>query len=261
MKKYIDLHAHPFKEYFEFPESIIEESYDMGVGKIFIVGTSLEDSREVKSLSSKYGFTFPIIGIHPNNAKDKLHLDTLRTLVDSSIVGIGEIGLDFHYENSPSFEQQQIFFRYQIELANEFNIPIIVHTRDATQETYDILKAYKSKNKDMKIIIHSYSSGPDWVQKFLDIGAYLSFSGVATFKNAKDVQDSIIITPIDKLFYETDTPYLAPMPMRGKINVPHYAIHTAKFIANLKGVTVDFLNEQVNKNIFTIFNICGDKNE
>lgn len=261
MKKYIDLHAHPFKEYFEFPENIIQESYNEGIGKIFIVGTSLEDSKEVKYLSSKYNFAFPIIGIHPNNAINQSDLDSLRKLVDQSIVGIGEIGLDFHYDDSPSFEQQAIFFKYQIELANEFDIPVIVHTRDATQETYEILKEYKSKYENMKIIIHSYSSGPDWVQKFLDIGAYLSFSGVATFKKAKDVRDAILITPIDKLFYETDTPYLTPVPMRGKINVPHYAIHTAKFIADLKGINVDLLNEQINKNISLVFNIFGEKNE
>lgn len=259
MKKYIDLHAHPFKEYFEFPETIIEESYDLGITRIFIVGTSLKDSKEVKEISSKYNYTFPVIGIHPNSATNQDDLIELRKLVDDSIVAIGEIGFDFHYSDSPPKKEQEYFFRYQIELALEFQIPVIIHCRDATIETFNILKEYKDKNKNMKIVLHSYSSGPEWVEKFLNIGAYLSYSGVVTFKNAKETQEALQLTPIERLFYETDTPYLSPTPVRGKTNKPHHAIYTASFISQLKGISIEELNKQVNKNIELIFNLKKEK--
>ena len=255
MKKYIDLHAHPFKEYFDSPQDIIEESHLNGIDTMMLVGTCVEDSQEVKELAAKHTYTFPVIGIHPNSATNPDDLIELRNLVDKTIVGIGEIGFDFHYDDSPSRAQQEIFFRYQVELALEFEIPVVIHCRDATQETFDLLKEYKEQNPKMQIIIHSYSSGPDWVDNFLSIGAYLSFSGVVTFKNAKDIQEAARITPIDRIFYETDTPYLSPMPMRGKVNKPSYAIHTAKFIANLKQIDVEELNEQVNKNVEMVFQL------
>lgn len=259
MKRYIDLHAHPFKEYFQDPEAIIEESNKEGITRMFIVGTSLKDSEEVKEISKKYNYTFPIIGIHPNNSTNRDDLIELRNLVDDSIVGIGEIGFDFHYNDSPSKEEQEFFLRYQIELALEFKLPIIIHSRDSIVETFNILKEYKEKNTNMTIVLHSYSAGPNWVNKFLSLGAYLSFSGIVTFKNAKLMQDALKLTPIERLFYETDTPYLSPVPMRGKVNKPHYAIHTANFIAELKGIKVEELNKQVNENIESVFNLKKEK--
>ncbi|MGL5733041.1 MAG: TatD family hydrolase [Metamycoplasmataceae bacterium] len=260
MKRYIDLHAHPIKEYFEFPEIIIEKSYEKGITRLFIIGTTVEESKEVKELCSKYNFAFPIIGIHPNSATDRNDLIKLKELVDDSIVGIGEIGFDFHYDDSPSKEEQEFFFRKQIEIALEKNIPIIVHSRDANEETFELISEYKENNSNLKIILHSYSSGPEWVEKFLSIGAYLSYSGIVTFKNAKLMQEALKITPLDRLFYETDTPYLTPTPKRGKINKPYYAIYIANFIAELKGITVDELNRQVNKNVEDIFNLKKEHN-
>ncbi|MGL5617509.1 MAG: TatD family hydrolase [Metamycoplasmataceae bacterium] len=260
MKKYIDLHAHPLKEYFDFPEIIIEKSYEKGITRLFIVGTTIEESKEVKDLCVKYNYTFPIIGIHPNSATNRSDLKELKKLVDDSIVGIGEIGLDFHYDDSPSKEEQKFFFRKQIEIALEKNIPIIIHSRDATEETFNLLKEYKDNHPSLRIILHSYSSGPEWVEKFLSIGAYLSFSGIVTFKSAKSMQEALRRTPIDKLFYETDTPYLTPTPKRGKINKPYYAIYIANFIAELKGITVDELNYQINKNIEYVFNLKKENN-
>ncbi len=261
MKKYIDLHAHPFKEYFDDPYAIIEEAHQAGIDTMMIIGTCVENAKEVKELASKYPYTFPVIGIHPNDATNKDDLLSLRNLMDDSIVGIGEIGFDFHYDDSPSKEEQEVFFRYQVELALEFKIPVIIHCRDATLETFNLLQEYQKQHPDMKIVIHSYSSGPDWVERFLSIGAYLSFSGVVTFKNAKDVQEAAKITPIDRIFYETDTPYLSPAPMRGKVNKPSYAIHTAQFIADLKNISVEDLNAQVNQNVELVFNTKKRKYE
>ncbi len=261
MKKYIDLHSHPFKEYFESPEKMIEKSHKLGIDTLFVVGTSLQDSIEVKSIAAKFDYTFPIIGIHPNEAKNKKDLIALRSLVDKSVIGIGEIGFDFHYDDSPSEQEQEVFFRYQIELALEFDIPVIIHMRESVEKTFGVLKEYKEQNNNFKIIIHSYSAGPEWVEKFLSIGAYFSFSGVITFKNAQNVRDAAILVPINKIFYETDTPYLAPVPFRGKMNLPYYAIYTAKLIAELKGISVEELNQQVNINVNNVFNITRFKNE
>ncbi|MGL5732908.1 MAG: TatD family hydrolase [Metamycoplasmataceae bacterium] len=260
MKRYIDLHAHPIKEYFEFPEIIIEKSYEKGITRLFIVGTTIKESKEVKELCLKYNFAFPIIGIHPNSATDRKDIEDLKELVDDSIVGIGEIGFDFHYNDSPSKEEQEFFFRNQIEIALEKNIPIIIHSRDATEETFELLKEYKENNPALKIILHSYSSGPEWVERFLSIGAYLSYSGIVTFKNAKSMQEALKMTPLDRLFYETDTPYLTPTPKRGKINKPYYAIYIANFIAELKGITVEKLNHHVNKNVEDVFNLKKEHN-
>jgi TatD DNase family protein len=161
MKKYIDLHAHPFKEYFENPHQIIEDSHKAGIDTMMLIGTCVEDSKEVKELASKHTYTFPVIGIHPNDASNNDDLPKLRELMDQSVVAIGEIGFDFHYDDSPSQEQQEIFFRYQVELALEFDVPVIIHSRDSTEATFELLKEYKGKYPKMKIVIHSYSSGPD----------------------------------------------------------------------------------------------------
>ncbi|MGL5204990.1 MAG: TatD family hydrolase, partial [Metamycoplasmataceae bacterium] len=158
-------------------------------------------------------------------------------------------------------EEQEFFFRQQIEIAIKNNLPIIIHSRDATEETFNLLNEYKDKERSLKIILHSYSSGPEWVDKFLSLGAYLSFSGIVTFKNAKSMQEALKITPINRIFYETDTPYLSPTPKRGKINKPYYAIHIANFIAEIKGITVEELNYQVNQNIEKVFYLKKEKNE
>ncbi len=251
--KYIDLHCHPFKEYFENGDEIINNAKQKGVEKIFVVGCSLEDSKEAIEMSSKHENVFPIIGIHPNNSWDEKIIDELEKIVDEKIFGIGEVGLDYHYENSPSKEIQKKCFIKQIEIAYKNNIPVIVHSRDAHEDTYEIIKEYKKKYPDLIFILHSYSSGPNYVNKYIELGVYFSFSGIVTFKNAKDTQEAAKLVPLDLIFCETDTPYLAPTPYRGKTNLPEYVIETTNFIASLKNIDIEKLLIHINENVKKCF--------
>ena len=150
--------------------------------------------------------------------------------------------------------QKRCFIK-QVEIANKNNIPVIVHSRDAHEDTYELIKEFKNKYPKLNFILHSYSSGPDYVQKYVDLGVYFSFSGVVTFKNAKDTQQAVKLVPLNLIFCETDTPYLAPTPYRGKTNLPDYVIETTNFIANIKNISVDELLENIHKNLKECFNI------
>lgn len=253
MKKYVDLHCHPFKEYFENGDEVIESAKQKGVEKLFVVGCDLNDSVESKQIASRHKNVFPIVGIHPNNSWNEQIIDELEQIVDETVVGIGEVGLDYHYDDSPSKEMQKICFIKQIEIAKKNNIPVIVHSRDAHEDTYEIIREYKLKYPKLIFILHSYSSGPEYVDKYVKLGVYFSFSGIVTFKNAKDTQEAAKIVPLDLIFCETDTPYLAPTPYRGQQNKPEYVIETTNFIANLKGIEVEELLENIDQNIKKCF--------
>lgn len=253
MKNYVDLHAHPFKEYFDDCNEIIKKAQSEGVHKIFLVGTDLKNSQEAISLSKNHQGVYPVIGIHPNDSWDEKLIDDLAKLMTEDVVAIGEVGLDYHYQDSPSKDMQIKCFKKQIELAIQHQIPVIVHSRDAHEDTYKIIKEYKLKHPTLNFILHSYSSGVEYVQKYSELGVYFSFSGVVTFKNAKETQEAAKLVPTNLIFCETDTPYLTPVPYRGKTNLPQYVIETTKFIANLKSITVEELLEQINKNVKKCF--------
>lgn len=252
-KKYIDLHCHPFKEYFENREEIIEDAKLSGVWKIFLVGTNLDNSKEAIDLSKNKEGVYPIVGIHPNECWDLKTIEKLETIIDESVVGIGEVGLDYHYQDSPSKEIQINCFKKQIEIAIKNKIPVIVHSRDAHEDTFKIIKEYKEKNQDLIFILHSYSSGPEYVEKYSKLGVYFSFSGIVTFKNANQMQEAAKLVPLDLILCETDTPYLAPTPHRGKVNLPKYVIDTTNFIAKLKGISIEQMLENINRNVFKCF--------
>lgn len=254
--QYIDLHCHPFSEYYEDKGKVINDAKQKGVEKIFVVGTDLNNCVETKEIASQHENVFPIIGIHPNDSWNEKLIDEFEKLVDSSVVGIGEVGLDYHYDNTPDKEMQKKCFIKQIEIARKNKIPVIVHSRDAHEDTYQIIKSYKEKYNEMNFIIHSYSSGPEYVQKYVELGVYFSFSGVITFKNAKTVQESAKLVPLNLIFCETDAPYLAPTPYRGKVNLPEYVIETTNFIANLKDISIDELLENIHNNLKKCFPKC-----
>lgn len=253
MKKYIDLHAHPFQEYFSDCDEIISQAQKAGVHKMLLVGTDLKNSQEAITLSQKHQGVYPVIGIHPNDSWDPQLIDQLAQLITPDVVAIGEVGLDYHYDNSPTKEVQKECFIKQIELAHQYHIPVIVHSRDAHEDTYQIIKEYKLKYPDLIFILHSYSSGIAYVAKYAQLGVYFSFSGVVTFKNAQAVREAAQAVPLELIFCETDTPYLSPVPYRGKQNLPQYVIETTKFIAQLKSIDLDLLLEQINKNFAKCF--------
>lgn len=253
MKKYIDLHAHPFQEYFIDCHQVICDAQEAGIYRMLLVGTDLKNSQEAIELSRKYQGVYPVIGIHPNDCWDEKLVDDLAKLINDDVVAIGEVGLDYHYEKRPSKEVQIKCFRKQIELAHHYQIPIIVHSRDAHEDTYEIIKEYKTLYPDLIFILHSYSSGPTYVERYAQLRVYFSFSGVVTFKNAKETQEAAKMVPLDLIFCETDTPYLAPVPYRGKINLPQYVKVTTAFIAQLRAIDLDHFLDQLNANFKQCF--------
>ncbi|MGL4183558.1 MAG: TatD family hydrolase [Metamycoplasmataceae bacterium] len=255
-KKYFDLHCHPFKEYFPEPKEIISNALSSYLTKIFLVGTDISNSVEAINLAKEFDNVYAIIGIHPNDSWNEKDLISLEELVanNPNVLGIGEVGLDYHYDDSPEKEKQEMFFQKQIDLAIKYNKVLIVHSRDSVEDTFAILQKNYLKYPELKIVLHSYSYGPKWIEKFLSLNCYFSYSGIVTFKNAKEMQEAALITPIENILYETDTPYLAPVPHRGKTNLPEYAIHVCDFIAKIKGIEEKEFATTILGNLNKLFN-------
>lgn len=253
--KYIDVHTHPFKEYYDDPFAIVSEWKKMDMEKLFIVGTSKEDSVELMELCKKdKEFLHPIIGIHPTLASGKEDGAFLETIIDKDVIGIGEIGLDYHYDDSPSKEIQKESFIAQLEVAKKHNIVAMLHIRDALDDAFDIIT--KEEYKDLKIVMHSFSGDLEFVKRILPFkNIYFSISGVVTFKNAKTLQEAVLNIPIDRLFCETDTPYLAPTPKRGQPNISPYVQYTYKYISDLKNISEDEFVIQIRNNIEKVFGV------
>ena len=197
---------------------------------------------------------FGTVGIHPHEAK--LHKDISKnSLINlksnhDKIIGIGETGLDFYYENSDRIIQKKIFIEH-IEASLETNLPLIIHSRSAEEDTFNILNDFYSKNP--KILIHCFTGSKNFAKKMLDIGAYFSFSGIITFKNASALADTASTIPTDRLLIETDSPFLAPEPKRGHKNEPSFIVHTAKKLAKIKNKTFDEIDSLTNKNFSDLF--------
>ncbi|QJG66308.1 TatD family hydrolase [Mycoplasma phocoeninasale] len=252
--KYIDVHTHPFKEYYEDPYQTVVEWHKNNMEKLFICGTSREDSVELLDLCGREDYLFPIIGIHPTLSKGAEDGEFIENIINKDVVAIGEIGLDYHYDNSPSKEIQKSSFIAQLEIAKKYNIAAMLHIRDALEDAYEIIS--QPQYQDLKIIFHSFSGDENFVRKCLGHkNFYFSISGVVTFKNAKILQDAVKLIPIDRLFCETDTPYLAPTPMRGKPNISPYVMYTYQYIANLKNIGEEKLVSQIQNNVKKVFKI------
>ncbi|WP_412031557.1 TatD family hydrolase [Metamycoplasma buccale] len=252
--KYIDIHTHPFKEYHVNPLEVVHNWKEQNMDKMFIVGTSKEDSIELLELCSHEKYLYPIIGIHPTLANGKSDGDFLESIITKDVIGIGEIGLDYHYDDSPSKEIQKESFLAQLRVAKKHNIVGMLHLRDSLDDAFDIFTLDEFKN--INIILHSFSGDSNYVKKCLPYSnIYFSISGIVTFKNAQKTKDAVKEIPLDRIFCETDSPYLAPVPMRGKENISPYVMYTYREIANLKNVSEEFLVNQISKNVKKVFNI------
>ncbi len=252
--KYIDIHTHPFKEYYENPHDVVKQWYEDNMEKMFVVGTSRKDSIELMQLCQKENYLHPIIGIHPTLAKGKDDGIFLESIINKDIIGIGEIGLDYHYDDSPNAEIQKESFRSQLEVAKKHNIVAMLHIRDALEDAFEIVT--QKEYKDLKIVFHSFSGDAEYVKKCLSYpNIYFSISGVVTFKNAKPLQEAVKLIPVNRMFCETDTPYLAPTPMRGKPNISPYVMYTYKYIASLKEINEEEFVKQIRSNVKDVFGV------
>ncbi|TJX12961.1 TatD family deoxyribonuclease, partial [Tissierella creatinini] len=193
--------------------------------------------------------------VHPHDAQDipETYLDELRELSkEEKVLAIGEIGLDFYYDNSPRDIQRKVFLE-QLQLARELDLPVVIHTRDAAGETFEILKDAHAKGT--KGILHCYSGSPEMALEYVKLGFYISLGGPVTFKKARVPKEVAGVVPLDKLLIETDCPYLTPEPFRGKRNEPKYVAYTAEAIAEIRGISIEELAEATSRNVREIFGI------
>lgn len=251
-----DSHAHLDGDRFDRDrEKIIENFKEDGIEMIVNPGADIASSVKSVSLSKKHKNIYAAVGIHPHDANtmNENTIEILRELAQNEkVVAIGEIGLDYHYDNSPR-DIQKKWFREQIKLAKELDLPIIIHDRDAHEDTYNILK---EENDDrLRGIMHCYQSSLEMSQQFIDLGFYISLAGPVTFKKAKTPKEVAAGVPLDRLLIETDSPYLTPTPNRGKRNEPAYVCYVAGMIAELKGIPYDDVVKQTNENAKKIFQI------
>lgn len=233
-----DTHAHLDDSRFdEDREAVIASLPSKNVALYVNIGDSLESSKASVELADKYDFVYATVGFHPHIAKevtDEMLLEIEKLAKHPKVVAIGEIGLDYHYDNSAR-EEQAIVFRKQMELAKKLNMPVVIHSREATQDTLEILKEFP----EVTGIVHSYSGSTETAQLLIKMGYYLSFNGVATFKNAHKAREVLIHVPHDRVIIETDSPYLTPEPFRGRRNDPSLVQYVANLIAELWGLSVE----------------------
>jgi len=255
----IDTHCHlTFEPLSADVPGVIERSRAAGVTGWITVGTSLEDSRRAIELAGLYENMYATVGIHPHEAKDgdAAALAELKRLAQQDkVVAIGETGLDFHYNFSKQPDQARVFAAH-LEIAGELGLPVIVHSRNAFDETVEILDHSGAGLKG--VVFHCFSGSAGQARQLLDRGYHLSFTGVVTFKNAEATREAAKVVPRDRLMVETDAPYMSPEPLRKqKPNEPALMIHTAKLLADLKGVNLDDFAQATTRNAVKFFDLAG----
>ena len=235
-------------------DAIVQRASDSNVKYLQNICTNLDDFDNILNIAKQYDNVFASVWIHPSEVT-KIHAaEELVTLSKHpKVIGLGETGLDYFYNKDEAQQNLQRSSFYEHVLASQQNnLPVIIHARDAEDDTCRILEEGK-KNKDFPGLIHCFTASKEFATKMLDLGMYISISGIVTFKNAENIRDALKYIPIDKILVETDSPYLAPVPRRGKTNEPSYTKYVVEFLAELKGVSVDKMAEQTTNNFFQLF--------
>ena len=250
----IDSHCHLDHEpLFENLNDILKRSKDVGIEKLLTICTTLESFKKIKQLVKKDDIIYGTYGIHPHETKkdkvtNKLIIDEI--INNEKIIGIGETGLDFHYNHSNKNDQITSFEEH-IKASIELKIPLIVHSRDSEEETLEIFNKYKNNN--LKILMHCFTGSKKFAENLLNLDAYFSASGIITFKNSTDLQETFKSIPLNKTLIETDSPYLAPVPNRGKQNEPSFLKFTAEKLANIKEISMSELIHATTSNFNKLF--------
>ena len=252
----IDSHCHLDQDpLLENLNDVIKRTKNVGITKLLTICTTLDSFEKIKTIIKKDKMIYGTYGIHPHESEnDQIKKDTIIKEVkeNNKIIGIGETGLDFYY-NHANKERQIDSFKAHIEASIELNKPIIIHSRDAEKETFDILNSYKSG--DLKILMHCFTGSLEFSKKLLTLGAFFSASGIITFKNSINLQDTFSSIPSEKLLIETDSPFLAPIPMRGKKNEPSFIKYTLEKLSDLKETTEDKMSKITTDNFNKLFNL------
>jgi len=254
----IDSHCHlDYPCIYDHLDDVIKRANDNKVKYLLSICTTQDSFKKIKLIINKYKNIYGTFGIHPHETAKHKHIDAkyiVETKKDNNkIIGVGETGLDFFYNHSDKSVQIKSFAQH-IYAASELDIPIIVHTRNAEAETYDILKS-ESKNSKLKVLIHCFTGSKDFAKKMIDLNFYISISGIITFKKSTDLVDVVKYIPNENLLVETDSPYLAPIPFRGQDNEPSFIVHTIKKISEIKKVSNENIVDYTTNNFKKLFNI------
>lgn len=254
-----DTHAHYEDEAFDPDrEEVLQHIQQNGIKRVVNVGSSVDTSVRTVELTEKYDFIYGAAGVHPEHAEELCAPDAYHKLTEclknSKVVALGEIGLDYHYEDNPDRKIQQKVFEMQLELAVEMNKPVIIHSRDAAADTFDIMKEMQAENTGG--IIHCFSYGKEMAGKYLDKGFYIGIGGVLTFKNARKLKEVAEYVPLDRIVIETDCPYMAPEPNRGKRNDSSNLKYVLGTLAQIKGLSTDEVMDAVWKNGNDVYRIA-----
>jgi len=236
-------------------EGVVDRATSNNIKYLLSISTTDESYEKILKIVKNYKNIYGTYGIHPHEAKNYTSLTSSQIIkkinLNKKIIGIGESGLDFYYDYSDRDVQKKLFIEH-INAAQALNIPLIVHTRSAEIETYEILKT-ELNNKDSKILIHCFTGSKVFAHKLIDLGCYISASGVVTFKKSKDLTETFLSLPNDRILVETDSPYLSPEPLRGKPNEPSHIIHTVNYLANLKNINAHAFAQITSSNFFRLF--------
>ncbi len=295
----IDSHCHIDGEQFDPDrDEVVQRACDAGVGMMLNVGTGdphSDDFRRAVAVAERYESVYASVGIHPHDAKlydDAAEQHLIELTKSEKVIAWGEIGLDYYYDHSPRDVQREVF-RRQIRIARELGLPIIVHSRDADDETVEILTKEFDRSADTPVrmsvastrsdsreqdplidrddlagvtgdadesvrapgIMHCFGGTPEMAKELMEIGFLISFAGNVTFKKAENLRDAARVVPLDRLLVETDCPFLTPVPFRGKRNEPSYVVHTAQFLADFYGVSFETVAEHTTRNFLKVFNL------
>jgi len=251
----VDSHCHlDFPDFESERDAVVDRAVAAGVGCMVTICTRVRDFEAIRAIAESYERVYCSVGTHPHNADEELDI-TAEKLVALSrlpkVVAIGEAGLDYHYDNAPR-EAQKIGFRRHIEAARETGLPLVIHARSADQDMTQILREESGKGA-FPFVLHCFSSGRALAETGVELGGYVSFSGILTFKNSDDLRKIAVDIPADRLLVETDAPYLAPVPHRGKRNEPSYVVNTARVLAETREVSEEEIHRQTSENFFRLF--------
>lgn len=251
----VDSHCHlNFPDFRDDLDAVIARARAAGVGVMQTICTEMEEFDEVSAIAERYEHIYCSVGVHPNESEQKCKADLQELLSKTShpkVIGVGETGLDYHYQHS-SHPVQQESFRIHIAAAREAGLPVIVHTRDADEDTVAILQE-EMKKGPFKGLIHCFTSSQYLADKAIEMGFSISISGIVSFKNAQAIRDTVKTIPLERLLVETDAPFLAPIPYRGKRNEPAYTLYTNRVVAELKGISEQECAAVTTDNFFRLF--------
>jgi TatD DNase family protein len=252
----VDSHCHlDFPDFAAELDDVVARARAAGIGRLITICTRVRKHAQVLAVAEKFPEIFCSVGTHPHNAHEELDFDAKALIAltkNPKVVAIGEAGLDYHYDKSPRDAQAQ-GLRQHIAAARETGLPLVIHSRECDADMARILEEESGKGA-FPAVLHCFTGGRDLAFKAIELGHYVSFTGILTFKNSQALRDIAAALPADRILVETDAPYLAPLPYRGKRNEPAYVAETAKVLAESRGVTADEIARQTTENFFRLFN-------